>query len=224
MDAVYSSLRLVYIAPLIAHLLMTTQVAAQPLSLQLPIMVVYNESGGSANWRASINEDVASGIPALNAGDRLRLVGIEPAKAPTLGEWRQGFKRFSHETCRRKFLFGKTCDRYYAHDKLTARLPPQPFPPDANLKLILVNALTGKRWDAGERQLRELAGGKWVDAKGPLEMNIIGGISYPLPKDADFKPPADATPEGPRTETILGKSGPERWITITVEVEAGRRN
>lgn len=111
MDAVFSSYRLAYIAPLVAHLLMTTQSAAQPLSLELPIMVLYSQSGSSANWRASINEDVGGRIPALNAGDRLRFVAIEPSRVPTLGEWHQGFKRFVGESCRRKFLFGKTCDR-----------------------------------------------------------------------------------------------------------------
>jgi hypothetical protein len=190
------------------------------LPIDLPVNVTFSDADGKATW-AVATPDLSQVVPALNAGDRLRILDVRLEKAE-LGKWLWTFRRFSHRSCRSGF-FRKKCTDHYANDDLTVIKAFDPLSSDVNLRLEFVNALPPHAsWKPGKHPVREWLL-QWVSALGPLEMKIVGGVSAKQPVAADFKPAPGSTPIGAmRQGEILGKGGSQQWLTIKVEFEAAQ--
>lgn len=193
---------------------------AETKIVDLPVVVTYSQAEGKANWAAS-TPDLSQTVPVLNAGDRLRILEVTSV-TQELGKWTQTFRRFSHQSCHTSW-FRRKCTKYYANDNLTAVKEYDPLSSDVNLQLEFVNAFPPHApWKRGEFPVSTLQG-QWVDALGSLEMKIAGGVSAALPVVADFKPAPGSSKVGEMREgEILGRNGPQQWLTVKVEFEAAQ--
>ena len=184
----------------------------------IPLNVTFVLKDAKPTWLAS-TPDLTRLVPILNAGDRLRIPDVQVVN-PVFGVWQHTFSRFSHQSCHTSW-FRKKCKKYYAQDQLTYNRKLDPFGSDVGLRIEFTSALRPDQpWRPGQFALKDYRQ-KWISAEGPLEMKIVGAVAVSPPAIADFKPRPEHTPVGKAREVrMLGRNGPEQWLTITVEFDA----